>query len=435
MSTQVIKFSISNTNTLGLTDYHIFSNVHSDFTGSAVPSGFPMTIVPLGAENIGSFVAYETGVYYFRVYSFNREADLYSTGYASGSVVIQDINVIRDLTISRLRVISSTGANLPTGSKVFSTFELNPGFNWEIGSQTNNALPTDYNIRATVRCPSETLFPIVPIYSEYIFPVSGNNLSGAAFTLDFEANKNLPNGPHRNYDFVVEAVDRYGNTSAGNTTTPQPLTEAGWASNPDGFDIVKVTNPIISGFYLTSGSAGVLTYNGTNYNTDQYFDINGNACIKFSGIDFPDDIIGGRVFASRSGFNRFDALTGKAGVTYADFQIDNQDSAIFAQTRLNTAGIKSGYMALMLFDSFDREYKKYQPSQFWTGLYISNTVGAMISGNISEFTVANFIQFYNNSGNNTLNTKLSVISTGNSTFRLSSFDSLGQEVIFATYKE
>lgn len=428
---QTLTFNVDFTNTSGVTDYFIFTKKDVDFVGTGVPSGYQAVIVPLNSTDPATYTATGTGTYFYRIYSYNREASKFSYGYSSGSVVVENLYSVKDIIVSNLTLNTNTGNLYFSGDKSFSTSELNPSFGWSLSNQEGSIGSTDYSSRITIRAPSETYNPTLPIYAEYIMPISGS-ATGTSFQFDFDLNKSITGGPYRNYDFVVEMVDSQGVTSAGNTTTPQSLMENGWVSNPDGFDIIRVNNPIISGFLLSSGIDN-LTFNNSTYTTNQHFDLNGNILINFSGLIMPIDVQGGRVFTSRSFFTQSDAITGNINVNSAEFRIDNNASTILAQTRLNTANLQSGYCALMLYDSFDLEYKKSNLTGFWQNLYLSNVVGAGISGNLSELSIKNFIEFQNISGNNGQAVKLSLISTGGNSWSLVNLVS-GRTIIFSSYK-
>jgi hypothetical protein len=96
--------------------------------------------------------------------------------------------------------------------------------------------------------------------------------------------------------------------------------------------------------------------------------------------------------------------------------------------------LKTGYAALMLFDQFDQEYRRSSPT-FWTGLYVSNTTPVAISGCLANLEIADFLEMFNSTQNNFQSSKISIVSSGGSSFKMVGTPSSGDSFIIASFKE
>lgn len=403
----------------GITSHRVYAAHGTNVFTSSVPSAsYLVDNLPYELNNYvqsNTYIPAQTGDYWFRVYAVNDDANVYSTGYASGYIRITGVDPITDVTISSLRLdsdlISTNAAGTTTTGRYYNS---DPIFLWQDGRNSNTSIPIDYTYRITVRQPSNSNVPSAAIYYEEtgVLPQIGTS----KYTYEFAKNLLATGGPYREYDFVVEAMTPSGKTSAGNTV--DPISENGWISYPNGYDIIYVNNERFTGAYLTTG--GINPYE--NYLTNHWLDTNGDVNIKITSGSLPIDIVGGYIYTSTGLFSGYDIVTGSdVEVSISQFNYNSNIDVIKAKSSLNF--YTSGYMAISFFDAFDYAYIEQGNQEIaYGGVAMSNVVPIFASGDISNLRATTVFDMHNPS--NLLDkVSLHVMRTGenNKTYAMSSF--------------
>ncbi len=379
-NTEAINYSVLFTDTTALTSYKVYIAKQGTFSGYGIPdAAYAVASLPTDVK-FGTYKPGETGNYELRVYGYNDETQLFSTGYASGAVTLINTFPIRDVTISALTVGEWTGTydRSNNGIPRIDVSGVNQVFEWQAGVIEGSTLPEDLMFRLTIRTPaSGGNIPSTGIYKS----VTGLVLSGSFFyDFNFSANAALAGGPYREYDVVVEAMNNSLETSAGNIISP--LSENGWVLNFDGWDALTIRNMIPSGVVLTSGS-----FVTGNYISTQWVDAHDNVHVVYKSGNFEGDILGGYVFSSSSPFSGLDAQTGKAGITRTEFTFDPVTKHIVAPYAAATIRATTGYIAVGFYDVFDQN--KRQTLDIISGMNISNCVPVLRTGFLGELTILN----------------------------------------------
>lgn len=358
-----------------LTHFKVYAKT-GDFGGSFSPAE-EFLVATNNYNNFGgSYSPATTGQYYFRVYSYNSEGDVYSNSYAAANIEIPTSPVpIYDVTISSIVLAGYTGAYSDNVVRGVNTTDIDPVFNWQVGLKNpeNPFVSKNFTYRVTVRKPTLNSVPDSTIY----YQITGIAQTGylPTFQFDFKTN-NTPTlqalgGPFRNYDLVVEALDNDGNTSAGNSISNNTVIENGWMGNLDGYDIININNPALTGFILSSGNS-----HGNDYKTDQFFTASREGIINFTGNGtaetFQNDIVGGFIYTSPVYFSGLDAQTGRLNILRTECNWDLITNTAYAPLVLRTPNLSSvNYIGLSLYDIFDDAHRT---ATFYTGLYVAPSV-------------------------------------------------------------
>lgn len=273
-----VKYSFSPANNKDYLDgYFVFVKIGSDFNNiddyTADPNGVhPNPIyfkeyLPANKTS-SSFLPSNNDIYYFRIYSVNKNnLSSSKSSYLAGNTTVFGINLLLDLQVQSLALVSDTSlTNLPgrkDGASIYKTADIDVV--WQAGF-TNEALksfsiPNDFYWRVTYRYPDQYLWTPAPAayilheatgISQSIFTHQLSMATNVGMTVPGVISNEIT--PFRNFDVIVEAVDRAGNSSAGGTVTYNSfgvLTSDADYSNYKGYDILYVNNPPISGIRLT----------------------------------------------------------------------------------------------------------------------------------------------------------------------------------------
>lgn len=352
-----IDYSFYSTNETGVTHYKTYLKSGSDFTGTGVPdNSYLISVVQAGANQL-YYETKETGNYYLRFYSYNADNRTISNTYSSTSVTVTGGASIEDYSLSTLR-LKRNGRNYTNQSvKSGEVFDLDPEFAWQVGNPDPERLKDNTEFRITTRPISITSTPDSNIYYE----ITGYkpDISNPRFIYSYKQNVSASGGPYRNYDIIVEAHDKNGNTSAGNyILSPRRATE-NW-SNTNGYDKISIFNEKPTGIWLTSGINEAL--NG--YQTKQWVDGERNLHIEIISGSIPPSIVGARVYYSTGYFvnsGYYDATgllissgIGKTGVNYSNIEFNNiQDFRSKQHFVVPTDITNTGYVGVSFFDRYE----------------------------------------------------------------------------------
>lgn len=386
---KIISYSFTVTNYSGITSYRVYGKRDNFNSPTSIPSDNHLIAnIPFGLTK-NTYLPSENGDYYFRVYSVNDDIGIWSTGYASGMVSVNGIDLIKDIIVSSLRLKTETGNYFLDSNSIpyVTTIDSQPAFSWQIGVKETANIPSDILFRLSIRKPTTTSTPDPLIY----YQETGLDLIDSDFTYQFTFDKNklITGGPMRDYDVVVEAMNLSGNTSAGNWLTGS-VNENGWSSNREGYQILNVSNPPPTGIMLSNGPTPYSDY----WQTKQYININGDVRVLFSGV-FSGDIVGGFLYTSYQNFTSGE--TGSAWVRRNEFSFNSTQKEIFVGGAL-TGLATTGYIAVSFYDLFDDELKKTR--DIATGLYVSNTVPANRYAIVDNLAVLGGIDIFDSNKNN-----------------------------------
>lgn len=363
------------TNPAGVTNFFVYAKT-GYFNTTGVPSGDLVSI--LGPNTYqGAFVPETTGIYQLRIYSYNSDSNIFSPTPLSGSILVEGIQAITEISISSLRMVNYTGAygNNIYGKKSITVTTPDPIFTWQAGLNEGVPAQFDWTYRVTIRPITTTPYPSnTTLYTQTgIF----GTRSGLQFSFPFDTNAAITNGPYRNYDVVVEAITPDGRTSAGNDIN-NLSGQSNWGQYPNGYDVMEVKNLPPTGIVLTSGQLS-----GT-YASYSWMDQNWGLNINFSTGTFEEDVVGGYIYSTNSTglpFSPMDISTGtdaflhSKGIKRTQFAFTPDLTHVYAPYAVNPrrGGFQGGYMAVSFFDTFDLEYKN-NGIRISTGLNISNVI-------------------------------------------------------------
>lgn len=390
-------FAVPNYN--NITSYRVYVK-NLDFTDLGVPDdSYLIANLPVD-RTFDTFVAQSSGQYYFRVYSYNDNVSLISTTYASGNINVSTFSPIQDISISSLQIDPFVTGNSAGTTQTGFYYNESPVFSWQVGANSVGAIKNPFTYRISIRQPSNSNTPSNIIY----YQETGLDLGTSNLKYTFSLTKNIASsgGPYRNYDIVIEAMDKFYNTSAGNILLP--LSET-W-TNPNGYDILAVQNNKVTGFYLSTGDNAITS----GYLTNEWIDGNGNIYINFLSGIISTGIKGGYIFYSTGQFNSNEVTgTNRMLLKTGEFDYDFKNNIAKIPTQLY--GIRTGYIALSFYDTFDNALKLRgnDPVTIVSGLYYSNVISIVPTGNLESLNITNNLQIQSSEGlaNPFYSTKLS----------------------------
>lgn len=434
VNTKLINYSFVIDNYTGVTSYRVYAKTGL-FDDENVPiDNWLIDSLPLETQQ-GNYLPTETGDYYFRVYSANDEIAAFSTGYASGNILIEDVNPIRDIIISSLQLNTGIDIVNDPGYRDIQTFEgESPSFVWQVGVADETSVSSDLTYRITVRSGSATNTPD----SNIIYEVTGFNPIGEnqAWTFDFETNNGLPNGPFRNYDVVVEAMNSNNETSAGNIIDS---VDNQFDNHPFGYDILNVYNPIPTGISLTDEDGNNQFDNG--YKTTGYVTPNGQITIIFTGeTALPEDIVGGYLYTVKApnsvNFDSGDAIAGQKGtrtIFRTEFSIDPTLAKpyIFTPSPVPVTAQKTR-VAISLFDKFDKA-KLNKGKDIYDKLWISDFVRLFQVSEVSDAAIAQ--RETPEDGSSIKRVKMHIETGANETYKFVTTSTSGDQYIINTFNQ
>jgi putative tail protein len=382
--TEAIDLSFVSDNYSGVSHYRVYAT-----TDNFPPTGLPndnFLISTLPPEiNQYRYVPTTTGDHKVRIYSYNQKYNIYSEDFVSGSITITKTDPIKNIIISSLRTELEPTGNIPGTLGTGRYFNDSPIFTWQAGISGTSSLSTNYNYRITIREPSTGFLPSNLIY----FQETGLNLFSRELKYEFSFEKNLTTsgGPYREYDIIIEAADPNGNTSAGNTIGN---TGEIW-SNIYGYSTLRVKNDRITGIFLSTQPNVI----NNSYQTNQWIDPNGSISIYFTSGDIPEDTQGGFIYSSTGIFSGQN-ITGNIPSLYpiktGEFEYDSLSKLASIPSQL--LNVKTGYIAISLYDKFDKARRNNGLSMF-SGLYVSNVISLVPSGDVFNFNINNKLDIHN----------------------------------------
>jgi len=349
-----------------------------------------------------------TGDFIYSLWGYNYINNTYSNDSITGFFNIPQIFPILDVVISSLNI--NTGQFYPTGlydgivgaskTNIDRFYELSPVFTWQMGS-TGEQLPTNFNFRLSIREPSYTNTPSSTIYFEYTgIPIYSNEISKS---FDFKDNVLASGGPFRKYDVVVEAVDNFGRTSAGNYLDLSTGYHEPW-TNPYGYDLLYINNERITGLALSTGINKIVS----GYITRHFIDCGLNINITYVSGTMPKDIIGGYIYFSTGLFSG-ENITGNNPIP-SQFNIYTGYSNYNSYTKSFQTPIPyedryfspTGYICFSVIDSFDMEIINNYNSMLRTGFPLSNITSINFSGVTNTMKIGQQLIFTNFNDNNNI---------------------------------
>ena len=319
-----------------LNGYRIYIKRGSDFNSTddftedlynVHPNGryYSRFIPAEGTVEEAIFIPFVNDTYYFRIYSVNKFGrSLHKDSNANGSVAVNGINLIEDLTVSSLSLAGVTdmtsftqrtsqvhlyelGDNDPGTKDGWPYYNLaNANLDWQCGFRGDPDvlqglnMPSDYTFRMTFRKPvSRTSDVPESDLNMILLEVTGQSPFDLNYTLKIEDNIaiDLPAAydypemygdtvtPLRGLDVIVEAIDTEGNSSAGGSVIYNgagELTQDSTYTNNNGYDILYIENTPASGVRLTHrlSEGGTASENCDSaacneYCTDQWLNADG----------------------------------------------------------------------------------------------------------------------------------------------------------------
>lgn len=386
--TPKIDYSFSVPSYSNITSYKIYVN-NQNFTDPGIPSETYLAANLPVDKTFDTFLPSVSGQYYFRVYSYNDFVSLISSNPATGSISVPTFSPIQDITISSLQLDPYSTGNAGAASNTGFYYNENPVFTWQVGRNYNAVQIHPFSYRVTVRQPSSTNVPSNVVYYEETGLSLGND--GLKFTFNFDKNLASSGGPYRNYDIVVEAQDRFYNTSAGNRLNPKIES---WV-NPNGFDILPVNNNRVTGFFLSTGDNVIIS----GFKTSEWIDAYGNIHINFISGSLNTGIKGGFVFYSTGLFTSNEVTgTNRLIINTGEFDYDFKNK--LAKIPAQFYNIPTGYIALGFYDAFDNALKTrgFSSNRIVSGLYVSNVISVTATGALDVLNVTQKMRLQSSEG-------------------------------------
>ncbi len=378
----LINYSFLVDNYSNIDSYRVYVTT-GQFAGNGLPDPQLLKAILPSNTTFGTYIAQSTGNYKFRIYSSNDINGILSPNFASSSVNVYGgvYITIQYQTMNSLRLQNNVTGQYSGNSNnnyisVITNNDSSPIFTWQPGF-SNSIDNSDVKYRVTIRnsydsqsrIPSDTI-----LYQE-----SGIETNQWEFTLD--KNINSINGPHRDYQIVVEGYTPDGKTSAGNQIGVEP--DAGWNLYPNGYDILSISNPRQTGIELKnqiptqlSGDGDFITGNRCAYNNFSYIGPNGDVTIQYTSGVFDADLAGGYLYVSTGKFPKIEALNQSGDwssiVSKTRFDFNPLNPYIYAPTAaFNLKNYKMGFVSVSFYDSIDKELINHGIN-ISTGLYLSN---------------------------------------------------------------
>lgn len=385
-----------------------FGNGEAPYVGDFTPdSRYLINIIPVNVKS-GLYIPSESNIYHFRAYGRNRQG-MPSLVPASNSINFSTANAFNNFTINSLRISDFAEDNLYINRTGAVTTTISPTFIWQAGFRgldNPSGLITSSNMgyRITIRksVDSNAIFPATgyeikgyPAAQDRYKPSNviyyeltgyrSTNLGELSYTFESVDNieaftdyynsvgSGIISGIIREYDVVVEAHLIDGTSSAGGnfTTDANELgrKDATYADvNKNGWDIFYLNNPRTAPATLThpTGLTACLVAaesNPAKFCTDQY--VNSEGLIKLSILNgsLGSDIQGGYVYSAKTGFSFPEAMN---GVTSNGFAVQNSRFTSLSDpisANSNLFGVKSGFMAVSFFDTFDERFESRVQSE------------------------------------------------------------------------
>ncbi len=416
-----LNYSFMVNNEAGVQNYIVFMKEDTDFTAAdhfdifANVGKYADRLLARGTF-FGTFLASSLKNYFFRIYAQNADGKL-STCYAWANFVSNTTQEFRDIVIHNLSALRKSGseplddtANVYTPAKITQIYsDSSPPFFWQAGFPNAQTYPNQILYRITVR-PTGSSYTPSPYYYYQETGLTSDVVDGASeyeYGFDFSINKSinpdlalgLPRGPYRNYDFVVEAHDIYGNSSAGGNLgnlNSVGLPDASYI-NAFGYDIVTVLNSPITGaswsgdfgnftgkVALEFGSEQLKHPIVTLSSTLPYEDLAGILLFWNPGnYALTQSFTTGSVYSGALGTSPLDMHVQQMPANFSPSVMTDYPITIYGSDEI-PAVVKSGYFAFYPYDIFDDELIVNLPNRslntFLTGFFDYRLMSNVISG-------------------------------------------------------
>lgn len=383
---KMIGYSFSISSLANVKYFYVYIKKDADFVGGDTDDDQYLAAILSPSELSSAYTASSNGEYYFRVYA--RGTNLFSSSFASNSHRIFGLDVLNGIQISSLRISTEDTADEQNDAGTWASgiFEDDsPRFVFQAGNVIGLNLDNDYAFRITIRKPNFSNIPSPVIYYEKTGHVF-SNISFPEYEFDIATNVASTNGPHREFDIVVESMDFNGESSAGGnflTNINSNSQNDSTYSNPNGYDIFYAFNPRPTGYFLTpdGGTCIIGPDQSGLICTEQWISQDGEIVISVSTGELDEDIAGGFVYYNTSDFTEEDARNLANGVQRYEFA-DVEGATVITAVPSNWASVQTGFIALAFYDVFDVGIG----TDVTTGLYISNTVKVSRRGTSLDLT-------------------------------------------------
>ena len=312
---------------------------------------------------VGSFIPSVDGTYHIRVFSANILGQT-SAEAQSASVVVSNVNPIKDISINSLRLSSdSVTTNTPGGKnaqqKIYST--ESPNFLWKFtNTQNTENITTDLSFRVSLRQKSSNSTPSTNVLFQQtgVKPIS--NEGSFQFHITGNVSQFGDSTALRSYDVVVEAHDSAGRSSAGGSFNSAGI-ETNNFSNTNGFDIIDVDNikvtPVLTQAGNTCTSANQIC-------TEQELSLDKSIKLIFQKNNFEDKTKGGFLYLSTRNFSK-NEVQGKTTLPN-DIEVVKFSYNTVVEVISSDAARRSAdklYIAYSLFDIFDEKINEFRTNE------------------------------------------------------------------------
>jgi hypothetical protein len=326
--------------------------------------------------------------YYFRVFAVNAVSVL-SSAHKDNNIQVTDHYPIKDIKVHSLRLATDSpilNEEKDSAEKQFysNLEDKDAAVSWESTFLNEVDIPIILKYKITIRKVSPNSSP-----ADLITSFETNS---SYFNYTFALNAATTGGPRRHFDLVVEALDENGQSSADN-----------YASNGEGWDIIEVNNPRPSNYWLTPRKDGgkrpgdhvCKTVNGVadvceTITTEQFITADGHIKLNLINNSF-SDLAGGFLYLSKHPFSGADFtpdgrpkdIANRPNIEFAAHEVSKKpdfriieipfergvnDAQLPSQITLSPPAGEDGssyvfnysnayYMALKLYDSYDKEIK------------------------------------------------------------------------------
>jgi hypothetical protein len=358
---------------------------------SGIPDSLHLATLPM-SQNTFVFNPTGGGTYSFRTYNHNLITNEYSSATdATSSVTVEDFKAIESVYVYNLFPNTNTNQNLfglLGNVDKFTNYPPIPNsFTWE--SSSDLIYVPNHNFRVTVR-PQGSSSPSSTVITE----ITGlnSNINILNFTVeDFSA---ISSGL-RNFDIVVEAHDKDGRTSAGNTIHPR--VENGWATHPSGYARMTMLGPtpiLTGGCFIHTGQIAYET--GETVFLRHWLDGDRTVNIERLSGSFPYGTAGAFLVYSTGRFDPIDyANSNFVNTGTGIYNIGIVDVEDFVKNRRLTFEARdydygSGFISLGIYDRYT-EYLVGRGKPFYkSGLcYLSNVVSVKATGSFMGLRMVN----------------------------------------------
>jgi hypothetical protein len=325
--------------------------------------------------------------YYFRVFAVNSSSTL-STAHLDRSKEVTNHFPVKDVKIHSLRlqserVLLQTTEDSATKTLYGTADEKDISVQWQASFLNEISIDIPIKYRVTIHEPNSNSSTPLGAIENGTFDTAETN-----FIYSFTLNAGTTGGPRRHFDLVVEAVDE------------DEITSSNGFANSTGWDIIELFNPRPTGYHLTprkDGGRRPGDYKCCNntcevIQTEQFIDSDGLVVLRLLNRT-PRDLAGGFMYISKHPFSGADfdsagkpktlsqrpniasCLTSDEAYKVAEYEIleipfeAGGEVELPSEIAVSPPAVAGGapfsfnysdayYMAVKLYDSFDREINK-----------------------------------------------------------------------------